>query len=64
MPLIETAVDEYNNKPHSALFGLSPKEVLFGKIPDKEMFKNEIFTARKLRKIENQNANCQTCIEI
>jgi putative transposase len=32
------AVEQYNNKPHSSLFGLTPHEVFTGAIPDKDMF--------------------------
>ena len=34
---LETAVEQYNNRPHTALFGLTPYEVFNGAIPDKTL---------------------------
>jgi len=64
---LETAVEEYNNKPYFPLHGLTPNEVFAGKLPDKTMFKNEIIKAKQLRTakpspkviIENKKDICQ-----
>lgn len=58
---LSSAVDQYNNKPHSALFGLTPFEVFNGAIPDKLMFKNDIRQAALNRKTINLEAKCLNC---
>jgi hypothetical protein len=57
------AVDEYNNKPHYALHGLTPTEVFNGAIPDKDMFKPAMQQATQRRKEINLNQNCMNCFE-
>jgi hypothetical protein len=59
--LLAIIVEEYNNKPHSALFGLTPNEVLKGQIPDKNLFANDITNARKKRYTINNNEACLSC---
>lgn len=58
------AIEQYNNKPHSALFGLTPAEVYGGKIPDKRMFADDIAEAAKQRKEHNLNQNCDNCVGV
>jgi putative transposase len=58
---LETAVKQYNNRPHSALFGLTPKEVFYGIPPNKQLFKPQIELAKALRKAENKALNCDNC---
>jgi len=58
---LETAVIQYNNRPHSALFGLTPQEVFNGAQPDKTLFKPQIEQAKIFRKAENQALICNTC---
>ena len=58
---LETAVEQYNNRPHSALFGFTPSEVFHGKIPDKAFFKPQMNLAKALRKAENQALSCDNC---
>ena len=58
------AVEQYNNKPHSALYGLTPKEVFNGMIPDKDMFKTAIKLAANKRKSINMNQQCLNCFDI
>ena len=55
------AIDEYNNKPHGSLFGLTPKEVFEGMIPDKNMFAEQIKQEAKKRKYINLNQDCFRC---
>ena len=57
------AVDQYNNKPHSALYGLTPSEVFSGMLPDKNRFKPAMKQAAKKRKEINLNQQCLNCIE-
>jgi transposase InsO family protein len=59
---LKWAIEQYNNKPHSALFGLTPTEVYRGKIPDKRMFANDIAEAAIQRKEHNLNQNCNNCV--
>ena len=58
---IETAVEQYNNRPHSALFGLTPFEVFHGTKPDKNLFKDRIQQAKTVRKAENKALACHSC---
>ena len=58
------AVKQYNNKPHSALYGLTPKEVFNGMLPDKDMFKTAIKIAAEKRKSININQQCLNCFEV
>ncbi|MFA5640998.1 MAG: integrase core domain-containing protein [Bacteroidales bacterium] len=58
---LETAVKQYNNRPHSALFGYTPKEVFYGAIPNKHLFKPQMEQAKALRKAENQALTCDNC---
>jgi len=59
---LKTAVEQYNNRPHSALFGLTPKEVFYGAIPDKNLFKEQKNQAKLLRKVENKTLSCPNCV--
>ena len=59
---LETAVEQYNNRPHSALFGLTPYEVFNGAKPDKNRFKEQIQYAKILRKAENKALVCHSCV--
>jgi hypothetical protein len=58
---LETAVETYNNRPHTALFGLTPYEVFHGKIPDKNLFKSQQEQAKLLRIAENKALACDNC---
>jgi hypothetical protein len=49
----------YNNMPLDCLHGLTPNEVINGKIPDKDFYKQHIATAQKERVIINQKINCK-----
>ena len=55
---LETAVEEYNNKPYHPLHGLTPNEVFDGKLPDKNMFKTQIAKAKHQRIAENKKYRC------
>lgn len=55
-------LNQYNNMPSGSLFGLTPNEVLGGKIPDRKLFSDEINAAKKLRLQVNQKIICDnTC---
>jgi len=58
---LETAVAQYNNRPHSALYGFTPIEVFNGAKPDKALFKSQIEQAKILRKAENKALSCDSC---
>ncbi|MBN2215172.1 MAG: transposase [Bacteroidales bacterium] len=57
------AIEQYNNKPHSALYGLTPSEVFNGSCPDKDMFKTAIRHAAQKRKEVNMGQVCLNCYE-
>ena len=56
---LEKDIPDYSNRPHSALFGLTPNEVTYGAIPDKERFKHQKQLARAILIMEN--TNCTNC---
>ena len=58
---LETAVEQYNNRPHSALYGFTPIEVFNGAKPDKALFKPQIEQAKVLRIAENKALSCDSC---
>ena len=58
---LETAVETYNNRPHSALFGLTPYEVFHGQVPDKNRFKEQEKQAQIRRIAENKALACTNC---
>ena len=58
---LETAVEQYNHRPHSALFGLTPYEVFHGRAPNKTFFKPQMEQAKLLRKAENKTLLCDNC---
>ena len=58
---LETAVEQYNNRPHSALFGLTPHEVFQGAKPNKDLFKEQKAQAKLLRIAENKSLSCDSC---
>jgi len=58
---LETAVEQYNNRPHSALYGFTPQEVFNGAKPDKTLFKARIEQSKILRKAENKALSCDSC---
>jgi len=55
------AVNEYNNRYHSALYGYTPSEVLNGSVPDKHKFSAQIAQARKERILKNKEQLCDLC---
>ena len=56
------AVEQYNNKPHSSLYGLTPQEVFNGAIPDKDMYRQAIRHAALKRKAINLKQECLNCV--
>ena len=60
---LSSAVEQYHNKPHSALYGLTPKEALNCQLPDKDMFKQAIRQAALKRKSVNLGQNCLNCVD-
>ena len=58
---LEKAIPEYNDRPHSALGGLSPKEVLKGIVLDKEQLKRHFRQAYMKRIQENRKVRCKNC---
>ena len=55
---LKRSIPDYNHKPHGALFGLTPSEVLNGESPSRDLFKEEKTEARKERLIMNQKIEC------
>ena len=58
---LATAVEKYNNRPHSSLFGLTPYEVFNGATPDKDRFAVQKQQAKILRIAENKALVCDNC---
>lgn len=58
LKFIQQAIDDYNNRPHHALNGLTPKEVLHGKQYDKAGYHQQMATAKTSRVSENKRTAC------
>ena len=52
------SIPDYNLKPHGALFGLTPFEVLEGEVPSRDKFKEQKEQARKERLKQNMKVEC------
>ena len=52
------AVEDYNNRPHHILHGLTPLEVLNGQLPDQHAFAAKIQLAKAARPAENRKTKC------
>lgn len=61
MSEIDLIVSEHCNRPLNALHGLTPLEVLQGKLPNKHLFRDEIAQSRLLRLKANRKTNCRAC---
>jgi len=55
---LSNSVDDYNDKPHGKLYGLTPNEVLNGNYPAKDNYQNDIAEARKKRLLQNRLIEC------
>jgi hypothetical protein len=55
---VKLAVEDYNNRPYTALDGLIPTEVMNGKLPINVSFYEQTKQATKNRIIENKKATC------
>jgi len=56
---LEKVIPRYYNTPSGIHFGLTPKEVFEGAIPDKTHYKDNINNALKKRVEENRSRSCQ-----
>jgi len=52
------AIEDYNNRPHDVLSGLTPLEVLNGKTIDKISSSHQMQTAKAVRISENKQQKC------
>lgn len=55
---VEQSVNDYNNRPHHVLHGLTPIEVLQGQIPSPHSYTNQIQQAKANRLTENKKIRC------
>ena len=55
---VREAVQEYNNRPHHVLDGLTPLEVLNGSTYDKSVDQQQVRLAKTIRITENKTAKC------
>ena len=55
---VKDAVEDFNKRPHHVLNGLTPIEVLNGKPPDANLYKNEMIHSRMKRVVENKKISC------
>jgi putative transposase len=55
---IELSINDYNNRPHHVLPGLTPSEVLQGQIPDPHAHCSQIQKAKANRLIEDKKIKC------
>ncbi|WP_315814202.1 integrase core domain-containing protein [Paraflavitalea speifideaquila] len=56
--IILQAIEDYNNRPHAALNGLTPLEVLHGKRYDKATYHQQVNAARAHRIAQNKRTSC------
>jgi len=52
------AIEDFNNRPHDVLSGLTPLEVLSGKTIDKTSSDSQMQTAKEVRIAENKQQKC------
>jgi hypothetical protein len=55
---VEQSVNDYNNRPHHVLYGLTPLEVLQGKTPNPHAYATKILQAKANRLTENKKIKC------
>jgi hypothetical protein len=55
---VAQSIEDYNNRPHYALHGLTPLEVLHGRIPNPHAFTSQIQIAKATRLTENKKIKC------
>ncbi len=55
---LQQAVQDYNNRPHNILNGLTPLEVLDGKTFDRDTCQQQTALARNARIAENKKIQC------
>lgn len=55
---VQAAVEDYNNRPHHVLNGLTPLEVLNGKVLDPTFYHHRVAAAKANRVEENRKAKC------
>jgi len=55
---VQLAVDDYNNRPHNALQGLTPLEVLQGKTVETIARHEQMASAKASRLTENKKTSC------
>jgi putative transposase len=55
---IEQAVNDYNNRPHHVLYGLTTSEVLQGQIRNPHAYATKIQQCKATRLIENKKIKC------
>ncbi len=55
---VEQSINDYNNRPHHVLFGLTPSEVLQGQIPTPDKYAELIQQSRTNRLRENKKIKC------
>jgi putative transposase len=55
---VEQSVNDYNNRPHHVLHGLTPFEVLQGQIPNPQAYAEQTQQSKANRLIENKKIKC------
>lgn len=55
---VQLAIEDYNNRPHNCLNGLTPAEVVNGKLPAAVNYASQLTEANSKRLIENKKLNC------
>jgi putative transposase len=52
------AIEDYNNRPHHVLYGLTPLETLHGKTIDKKSLHQQVIVSKTERIIKNKQEKC------
>ena len=51
------SVNDYNNRPHHVLYGLTPNEVLHGQMPQPDKYDPQIQQSKVTRLVENKKTS-------
>ena len=60
--LLDFIMNDYNNRPHGSLYGVTPLESLAGVVADKQHYKIKLKEAQQARMEVNRQKACKECV--
>ena len=63
MKVLSMIVDDFNNRPHISLGGLSPNDAEQNMVLDQGLLRLQVERATAERKVYNRNHRCQQCTD-